>query len=136
MEHRKQSASRVELESNEEMTKKLSKKMDHSIDTHRAKYTFVNTTKEAIGAYKSLKDWREGHEKPQQSEVNGNDETHVPVKRRKWTAEETDEIEEVLSRKKMKFTKLQEVREEFKDNIVLKDRTFKNILDKIRQVQK
>ena len=131
-EHRKQSASRIELGRDEKMTPKISQMMDHSIETHRAKYTFINTAKEAISTYKTLQEWRQEQPKTH-SEVHVNEPGQ---KKRKWTVEETTEVERVIMTRKIKFERLQQVREEFKDNIVLKDRTFKNILDKIRQVQK
>ncbi|XP_011407389.2 PREDICTED: uncharacterized protein LOC105314736 [Amphimedon queenslandica] len=136
-EHRKQSASRVELGRDEKMTLKISQMMDHSIDTHRAKYTFVNTAKEAIGAYKTLQDWRHSqHTKKEQKIEECEDREREVRRKRKWTMAETREIERVMERKKGKFTRLHEVKEEFKENEILKDRTFKNILDKLRQIQK
>lgn len=133
-EHRKQSASRVELGRDEKITQQISQMMDHSIDTHRSKYTFVNTAKEAISTYKSLQDWRLSQEP---KKVKENEPIKQDVKRkRKWTIEETRELERALEMKTTKFTRLQQVKDEFKDNTILKDRTFKNILDKLRQIQK
>ena len=131
--HWKQSASRIEMGRDEKMTSKISQMMDHSIETHRAKYTFINTAKEAISTYKTLQEWRQEQPKTH-SEVHVNEPGQK--KKRKWTVDETAELERVIMTSKIKFERLQQVREEFKDNIVLKDRTFKNILDKIRQVQK
>ncbi|XP_019862344.1 PREDICTED: uncharacterized protein LOC109590949 [Amphimedon queenslandica] len=84
-EHRKQSASRVELGRDEKMTLKISQMMDHSIDTHRAKYTFVNTAKEAIGAYKTLQDWRHSQHTKKEQKIEECEDREREVKRkRKW----------------------------------------------------
>ena len=134
-EHRKQSASRVELVRDEKLTMQISQMMDHSIDTHRAKYTFINTAKEAVTTYKTMQDWRHSQEK-KKPKIEHCDEEQLEVRRkRKWTKEETAEVERALKAKKTKFTRLQEVKDEFKDNPILKDRTYKNILDKLRQIQ-
>ena len=131
-EHRKQSASRVEMGRDEKMTSKISQMMDHSIETHRTKYTFVNTAKEAISTYKTLQEWRQ--EQPKTDLVVHANEPRQ--RKRKWTIEETKEVERVIMTRRIKFERLQQVREEFKDNDILKERTFKNILDKLRQLQK
>ena len=57
-------------------------------------------------------------------------------RKRKWTEEEMNEVERVLDTKKLKVMKISEVRLTFKDNEILKDRSDKNILDKIRQLSK
>lgn len=136
-EHRKQSASRIELLRDEKITAKLSQMMDHSIETHRVKYTFVHTAREAISAFDSIKEWRmKEYSEDTICETKEEDQVSQVKRKRKWTEEETNEVERVLETKKLKIMKISEVRLTFKDNEILKDRSDKNILDKIRQLSK
>lgn len=55
-ENRKAVATRVDRLGDEGLVQKCAKMMDHSVATHRAKYTFVATVDAAVDDYKSVRE--------------------------------------------------------------------------------
>ena len=74
--------------------------MDHSIETHRAKYTFVHTAREAISAFDSIKEWRmKEYSEDTICETKEEDQVSQAKRKRKWTEEETNEVESTGDKK-------------------------------------
>ena len=117
-EYRKQFASKVEAQSDEQLTTSISTMMDHTLSTHRNSYAFVG---KAISDYEKVKDWIEENTKPRVDEKSNRRKQKV------WTQQEMTELKSFFDT--TRIPSLTDVKIVLEEKDILQGRTAKGVID-------